>query len=203
MLALRSYFQHFSFKLFGIFVNISNKNPYLPQNRRDVDIIMKNTLITLLFIIPFFTFSQDFKIVEPNIDELKAEVKGTNYSDDVIYLFLTQNYDSIGKKREIIYYDYPDYSICSFNQDFEKGINYSIEQCKEGGGASISLVLPKTNRHSLVKWIEAIFKSSPMDIPHGWNKDKSKFGPTDNGAGCYFEIKETNENTIVKNYCGC
>ncbi|WP_053990045.1 hypothetical protein [Mangrovimonas sp. TPBH4] len=164
---------------------------------------MKNIFSTILFIIPILTFSQDFIIAQPNIDELKAEMKRTNYADDVIYLFLNLNYDSISKKREITYYDYLDYSICSFNQDFENGINYSIEQCKEAGGATISLVLPKTKRESLVKWIEGIFKSSPMDIQHGWNLDKSKFGPTDNGAGCYFEINETNENTLVKNYCGC
>ncbi|ESU20483.1 ArsR family transcriptional regulator [Flavobacterium enshiense DK69] len=31
-----SFFSTFSFKLLGIFVNISNKNPHLPQSRRDV-----------------------------------------------------------------------------------------------------------------------------------------------------------------------
>ncbi|ESU19466.1 hypothetical protein FEDK69T_31350 [Flavobacterium enshiense DK69] len=36
MFALLSYFSTFSFNLFGIFVNISNKNPHLPQSRRDV-----------------------------------------------------------------------------------------------------------------------------------------------------------------------
>ena len=164
---------------------------------------MKNIFAVILFLIPILTFSQNFKIAEPNVDELKAEIKRTNYSEDVIYIFLTRNYDSIANKRERIYYDYPDYSICSFNQDFENGINYSIEQCREAGGVSISLVLPKTGRQSLVKWIEGIFKSSPMDIEHGWNSDKSKYGPTDNGAGCYFEIKETDKNTIIENYCGC
>ena len=89
------------------------------------------------------------------------------------------------------------------NQEFENAIYYSIKQCREAGGTLIRLVLPKTNRQSLVKWIEGIFKSSPMDIKHGWNSDKTKFGPTDNGAGCYFEIKETKNNTIVENYCGC
>tara|TARA_R110002012_G_scaffold320721_1_gene545205 strand:+ start:825 stop:1319 length:495 start_codon:yes stop_codon:yes gene_type:complete len=164
---------------------------------------MKNIFVTLLLIIPILTFSQDFKIAQPNIDVLKAEMKQTNYADDVIYLFLTRNYDSIAKKSEIIYYDYPDYSICSFNQDFENGINYSIEKCREAGGTSNYLVLPKTDRQSLVKWIEGIFESSPMDIKHSWNLDKSKFGPTNNGAGCYFEIKETDKNTLVENYCGC
>lgn len=164
---------------------------------------MKNILVIILFLVPILTFSQNFKIAEPNVEELNAEIKRTNNSDNVIYLFLIRNYDSITKKREIIYYDFPDYNICSFNQDFENGINYSIEQCREAGGASISLVLPKTNKQSLVKWINGIFESSTMDIEHGWNSNETKFGPTDNGAGCYFEIKETDKNTIVENYCGC
>ncbi|MAN58345.1 MAG: hypothetical protein CMC08_00740 [Flavobacteriaceae bacterium] len=157
----------------------------------------------MTFSFPILIFGQNFKIEKPNVDELKAEMKRTNFADDVIYVFMNRNYDSIAKKREIINYDYPDYSICSFNQDFENGINYSIEQCKEAGGISISLVLPKTDRKSLTEWIELIFQSSPMDIEHSWNSDKSKFEPTDKGVGCYYEIKETESNTIVENYCGC
>ena len=152
---------------------------------------------------PILIFSQDFKIAKPNVDELKLEMKRTRYTKDVVYLYLNRNYDSIAKKREVIHYDYPDYSICSFNQDFENGINYSVEQCKEAGGISISIVLPKTDRQSLIQWIELIFQSSPMDIEHSWNSDKSKFRPTDDGVGCYYEIKETDANTLVKNYCGC
>ncbi len=164
---------------------------------------MKNTFSAILLLLPILIFSQNFKIAEPNVAELKAEMQRTKYAEDVIYLYLNQNFDSIAKKREVIYYNYPEYSICSFNQGFENGINYSIEQCKEAGGISVSLTLPKTDRQSLIKWIEGIFKSSPMDIEHGWNSDKSKFGPTDDGAGCYFEIKETDKNTMVENYCGC
>ncbi len=164
---------------------------------------MKYFFTPLFFLIPIFIFSQDFEIAKPKVEALKAEIKRTNYTKDAIYLYLTQNYDSIAQKQEEIYFDFPDYGICSFSQDFKNGINYSIQKCREAGGVSISLVLPKTNRQSLVKWIEGIFESSLMNIEHGWNVDKSKFGPTDNGAGCYFEIKETDKNTIVENYCGC
>tara|TARA_R110000751_G_scaffold94893_1_gene185294 strand:+ start:15522 stop:16016 length:495 start_codon:yes stop_codon:yes gene_type:complete len=164
---------------------------------------MKNIFAIIIFLFPIIIFSQNFKIAKPNATELNAEMKRTNFAEDVIYMYLNRNYDSIAKKREVIYYNYPDYSICSFNQNFENGINYSIEQCKEAGGISISLVLPKTDRESLNQWIELIFKSSPMDIEHSWNSDKSKFEPTDKGVGCYYEIKETESNTIVENYCGC
>lgn len=164
---------------------------------------MKNIIVKIFILIPILISAQEFKIAEPNVEELKAEMKRTKYAEDVIYLYLNRNFDSIAKKREVIYYNYPDFSICSFNQDFENGINYSIEQCREAGGISVSLTLPKTEKKSLVEWVERIFKSSPIDIEHGWNKDKSKFEPTDKGVGCYFEIKETERNTIVENYCGC
>lgn len=120
----------------------------------------------MFLLVPILTFSQYFKIAEPNVDELQAEIKRRNYSEDVIDLSLTRNYDSISKKQKRNYYDYPDYSICSFYQDFENGINYSIKQWRETGGASISLVIPKTDRLNLINWIEGIFKSSPMDIEH-------------------------------------
>ena len=58
-------------------------------------------------------------------------------------------------------------------------------------GITTKLTLPKTDKKSLIQWVELIFKSSPMDIEHGWNSEKTKFGPTDDGAGCYFKIKET------------
>ena len=157
----------------------------------------------MFLLVPILTFSQYFKIAEPYVDEFKAEIKRANYSQDIIDLSLTRNYDSISKKQKRIYYDYPDYSTCSFYQDFKNGINYSIEQQREAGVASISLVIPKTDRLNLINWIEGIFKSSPMDIEHNQNSDKSKYGLIDNGADCHFEIKETDKNTIMKNYCRC
>lgn len=42
-----------------------------------------------------------------------------------------------------------------------------------------------------------------MEIEHGWNSNKTKFGPTDDGAGCYFQITETEKHTEIDMYCGC
>jgi|SRR5690606_9111755 len=159
--------------------------------------------VLLILIFPILTFGQSFKLPEPNVKELKDKMVKSDYTKEVVYLYLIQNFDTISKKREIINYDYPDYSICSFNQNFENDINYSLEKCKEAGGLSVLLMLPKTDRQSLIKWIELIYKSAPMDIEHTWNSSKTKFGPTDEGVGCYFEIKETERNTLIENYCGC
>ncbi|APU09685.1 hypothetical protein A5M85_05120 [Cellulophaga lytica] len=165
---------------------------------------MKSSYIIILFLIfPIFGTAQNFELKKPNVEELNAELKKTNYSQDVTYLYLNRNYKTESEKLEIKKYDYPDYSICAFKQKFENGIVYSEEQCREAGGITTKLILPKTEKESLIQWVELIFKSSPMDIKHGWNSEKTKFGPTDNGAGCYFEIKETENNTEIDMYCGC
>ena len=165
---------------------------------------MKSRFTIILFlIIPIFGIAQNFELKKPNITELNVELKKTNYTQDVTYLYLKRNYKAESEKLEVKKYDYPDYSVCAFKQKFEHGIVYSEEQCREAGGITTKLTLPKTEKESLIQWIELIFKSSPMDIEHGWNSEKTKFGPTDNGVGCYFEIKEYENRTEIDMYCGC
>lgn len=165
---------------------------------------MRNIIAILTFSFPILIFGQNFKIKKPNIDELKAELQHNNFSDDAIYMFLKKQYDSIAEKKNVSHRRiFEETEICSFEQDFENGISYSMYNCSESGGMSISLMLPKTDRNSIIQWVELIYKSSPMDIEHGWNSEKTKFEPTYKGVGCYYEIKETESNTIVENYCGC
>ena len=165
---------------------------------------MKSRFLIILFLIfPIFGIAQNFELKKPNVAELNAELKKTNYTQDITYLYLNRNYKAESEKLEVKKYDYPDYSICAFKQKFEHGIVYSEEQCREAGGITTKLILPKTDNESLIQWIELIFKSSPMDIEHGWNSEKTKFGPTDDGAGCYFEIIETENSTAIDMYCGC
>ena len=165
--------------------------------------ITKRLLIFGLLISPLFSIAQKFELIKPNVEELNAELKKTNFTQDVTYLYLNRNYKAESEKMDIKKYDYPDYNICAFTQKFEHGIVYSEEQCREAGGITTKLTLPKTDKKSIIQWVELIFKSSPMDIEHGWNSEKNKFEPTDNGAGCYFEIKETENNTEIEMYCGC
>lgn len=160
-------------------------------------------ILIFLIAFPILSFSQAFRLLEPNTQKLNEELRKLNYSEDVIYLYLIHNYDSISRKLNVFRYDFPDYSVCAFDQEFANGIHYSIEQCKEAGGVAVSLVLPKADRKSVIKWVELIFESAPIDIEHGWNEDMTKFQPLDNGVGCYFEIKETANKTIIENYCGC
>ncbi|WP_299715133.1 hypothetical protein [uncultured Tenacibaculum sp.] len=165
---------------------------------------MKKRLAIILFLtLSIFGNAQSFKLKKPNVTKLKSELKKINYTQEATYLYLNQNYKAESEKLEVKKYKYPDYSICAFKQRFENGIVYSEEQCKEAGGISSKLTLPKTEKQSLIQWIELIFESSPMEMEHRWNSDKTKFGPTDNGVGCYFKISETKNNTKIDMYCGC
>ncbi|MEQ8474091.1 MAG: hypothetical protein RIC35_23045 [Marinoscillum sp.] len=148
-------------------------------------------------------FSQEFQLPELDHELLGKEYQKSGYAEDLIYIYLHTTFDSLEKKKEVIHYKYPNYSICSFNQNFQHEINYSIEQCGEAGGASVILVLPKTERRSVVNLINDLYEIDRTDIENEWNAEYTKFEPKDNGVGCYYEIIEKENATVIKNYCGC
>jgi len=160
-------------------------------------------LLLLLLVAPTLGIAQNFELRNPNVVELHVAMEKSNYTQEPTYLYLIRNYKVISEKTDLRKYNYADYNICAFTQTFEHGIVYSEEQCGETGGITTRLTLPKTERKSLIQWVELIYESLPMDIEHGWNSNKTKFGPTDDGAGCYFEITETEEHTEIDMYCGC
>jgi len=146
---------------------------------------------------------QNFILKDVNVDALKKEIKASKYSKEAMYTYFFNNYDTISEKKEVKHYAFPDYSICSFEQEFENGIHYFIESCTEGKGASIRIRLPKARQEAIVEWIENMYQTSPMDIKNGWNSDKTNFGPLDKGAGCYYEVKYEKVETHIKYHCGC
>ncbi|RZS90634.1 hypothetical protein EV197_3163 [Aquimarina brevivitae] len=157
----------------------------------------------MLVVIPVGVLAQNFELEQPNITKLKAQQEQSNYQQDVLYTYLLNNYKVSSDKTDVKMYDYSENMICAFTQEFENGITYTEAQCKEAGGKTITLTLPRTNKESLIQWIEAMFQSTGMDIKHSWNSEKTIYRPADEGAGCYYEIKETDMNTLVKIYCGC
>ena len=160
-------------------------------------------VVTLLLLMPVFAKAQHFKLIKPNIEALNTELEENKYSQNIVYLYLIKNYKTISEKYNTKKNNFPDYEVCAFNQKFEKNILYWEEQCGEATGIKSKLTLPKSDKASVIEWVEMIFNSSPMDIKHSWNTKQTKFGPTDDGAGCYFEIIETKTNTIIDMFCGC
>lgn len=146
---------------------------------------------------------EKFTFIEPNIIKLKKQVKSKQNSE-VIYNYLSNNYQPSGDKFELEYYDWDKSKICSFSQEFKTGIKYSVFECKEAGGITIELELPKISRKHLMNWIEKIYEVDKTDIESNiWKDNNSKFEPKEINPGCYYKIKEKDNSTLVELYCGC
>ena len=151
----------------------------------------------------FLVHNETFELVEPDIQELKQAHK-SNQETEVIYLYLSKYYTKSGKKFNIKYYDWNNSEICSFSQRFKPEIIFEVIQCKEAGGTSIKLKLPKMNRKKLMKWIEKIYEVNKMGVDQNvWKANNTKFEPKEVNPGCYYKIEEIKNATIVDLYCGC
>ena len=165
---------------------------------------MKNLIF--VFIFSSFTslfFGQDFNLIEPNIPKLKEQIS-SGRNTEIIFHYLTNNYKPTSDKYDLEYYDWDSSKLCAFTQEFENGIKYSVFECKEAGGISVDLELPKIKRTELMKWVEKIYEVDKMDIDQNvWKEDNSKFEPKEVNPGCYFKIEERESTTYVGLYCGC
>ena len=165
---------------------------------------MKNLI--LIFIFSSFSsliFGQDFKLTEPNILKLKEQIS-TEQNIEVIFNYLTNNYKPVTEKSDLQYYDWNKTKLCAFTQGFENAIKYSIFECKEAGGITVELELPKIQRTELMKWIEKIYEVDKMDVDQNvWKEENSKFEPKEASPGCYYKIEEKEKTTLIELYCGC
>lgn len=165
---------------------------------------MKIFLPTLLFVLfSNLIFGQSFKLIEPNISKLKEQIS-SGQNTKVIHHYLNNNYKLTSEKYDLEYYEWDKSMLCAFTQKFENEIKYSVFECKEAGGITLELELPKMERKELMKWIEKIYEVDKMDIDQNiWKEDNSKFEPTEANPGCYFKIEERARTTFVELYCGC
>ena len=144
-----------------------------------------------------------FYLDSPNIGKLKKQIE-EGKSTEVIYSYLTNNYQTFGEKYELEYYQWDNSKLCAFSQKFQNGITYSVYECKEAGGITIELKLPKINRKKLMKWIEQIYQVDKTDFDQNvWKENNTKFEPKEINPGCYYEIMEKKQITLVELYCGC
>ena len=163
---------------------------------------MKSFSFFLFLLLCFNSWSQQYSLKPVAVEDVKHYMKLTNNYES-IYCYLTLNYTATSEKLNTKTYDYSIDSVCAFTQKFSQNITYSLSQCDEEGGATVTLTLPKINKTSLKKWIEAIYASEGMDQTNYWNASNTTFKPAENEAGCYFEIKETKTHTTIERYCGC
>ncbi|MDF4204348.1 SH3 domain-containing protein [Maribacter sp. SA7] len=151
----------------------------------------------------YLTGDEIFTLKNPNVSILKGQLDSEQITE-VIYNYLSNNYHPVGEKFQLEYYDWDKSKICSFTQEFKTGIKYSLYECKEGGGITVELELPKTNRNNLMNWIEGIYEVDNSDIdPNVWKENNTKFEPKEINPGCYYKIEEKDNSTFVGLFCGC
>ena len=156
-----------------------------------------------LLVFPLVISAQNFELKKPNVEELKRKVELSKQTEEVIHLYFINNYKATSEKTKVKKLDFEDYSICSYEQTFENQIKYYVNECEEGGGISIKITLPKLEIRHLKTWIEEMYKAESSDIKNKWYSGKNIYGPINEEAGCYYEIKPKKNNWIIDIYCGC
>ncbi|MEL1242993.1 hypothetical protein AAEO56_01855 [Flavobacterium sp. DGU11] len=163
---------------------------------------IQKLMLLLVSVLPVLCHAQKFELKQPDIKKIVAAVKASEYTNDEMLIYLKQNYKTAekptGVKKDVEFENQP---ICSFKQKFEGGIEYFIDSCGESKGTNVLLTLPKTDTATLKKWIEKMYKVNGTEIKNVW--DGLIYRPEDEGAGCYYEIKQSKNKTVVEMYCGC
>ncbi len=149
-----------------------------------------------------FASGQDFKLAKPNISKLKEQIKDGTY--ETIYCYLINNYKRTSEKKDLEYYEWDSAGICAFNQIFDDKIKYSIWQCKEAGGVSVTIEFPKTESAELMNWIEMIYDVDTFDLERNvWKENNTQFEPKEMNSGCFYKIEDKENSTLVDLFCGC
>lgn len=129
-----------------------------------------------------------------------------NFIHDEIYFYLITHLDSAGTKKIIRADDF--YGPIEWEQEFKNGISYRYIRHPEIGNAGI-LQTTCTDKKDFIQVIQPVivYRSSceNCDNPtYSWNKDSTRYEPTEVVPGCYYEIKQNDQNFIsLEWYCGC
>lgn len=144
-------------------------------------------------------YSQKLKLVKPDTAYLKIQAKKGKYNKSLSYLYLEKYYNINSKKRNIQYSEWDKKNICSFSQEFNYGIKYYKWTCKEDGGITETITFPKMDVKEIQRLVNVLF----YDPQNNKWVSLLKYEPKDSGAGCYYEIVESNTDIKLKIYCGC
>ncbi|MEO0470596.1 MAG: SH3 domain-containing protein [Bacteroidota bacterium] len=137
-----------------------------------------------------------FQLFMPDTTELIGIKEAPNERQSEHLLYLKQYYQLAGAQDSVTLYDWSEKEVCAFVQDFEFGIHYRYENCSEEGGADEQIILPLTDLSIVRKWIEHSFYAAE----NVWTSETS-YEP--DGVGCYYEIIQQADRTVIDIYCGC
>ena len=147
--------------------------------------------------------AQEFQLITPDTDKIQQQLIDSDYQEEAIYYYLINNFKQVSGFYETKSFAWDTEALCSYAQDFEEGIRYTINECGESG-ADLKITFPKVKREKIMTWIEQIHSvyESENDT-NVWSDDHTTYQPSEMLPGCYYEIQETNYTTSVTIYCGC
>lgn len=156
-------------------------------------------------------YQKEFKLVWPDVSFIDSLKNDTIYeNDNLFYEYLKKNY-SASSKKNIGYSNYGD--SCTSIQEFNNQIIYTEDNgCSEEGGYQCEIHFPKIRTETARELMDILFdlKWEPISDTNTYNPKNAWVSDTKNepiegeGAGCYYEIEQTENRTIIKNtYCGC
>ena len=162
---------------------------------------MKLFIYLTLFLVFNFSYGQEFKLKPPNLEAIQKLDKASK--EPIFYLYFKHHYKT-RSQYDLVYDENYKGFLCSFVEDFEKGIVFYKNECSTNNdGLNITINLPKTTKESVIQWIEQMYKA--LDLigdTNVWNTVKTRYTPADFGAGCYFTIEEGKFYTDIKIYWG-
>lgn len=137
-----------------------------------------------------------FELHQPDTVSLYKTWKDQNYSDSKGYLYLTGYYQLAGPQDSVEYYGESQESICHFVQKFQYGITYSLSECSEEGGMQEKIIFPRVDDQIIHDFVNTLFFDP-------WNTWTTELKYEADGAGCYYNIVQSEEYTTIYIYCGC
>ncbi len=133
------------------------------------------------------------RLPKPTQEQIKNELveKGQNY--------LENNFKKIGDK--VIFDTYEACNgdcICSWEQQFGKGIKYKHDSCNENGFL-VTITFQGYDTSEIIRLVDTLFKTKG----NVWNKEKTKYEPKEDEPGCFYEIRQEKGVAILEYVCTC
>lgn len=121
------------------------------------------------------------------------------YTKDKAQIYLESNFRKVGTKLILEKFKVcTENCVCSWEQQFEKGIKYKYYDCHEAG-FNVRITFQGYDIKEISKLVDTLFKTDE----NVWNDEMTSYKPKDNGAGCYYEIRQENGVVILEYDCGC
>jgi len=157
----------------------------------------KGCFFLMIVLLAQIGVGQSFQLVEPDKDEIMEALTHVKERMSTAQMYLEKNYGAMGEPDSIVHYDDGSSPICAFQQTYQPNIMYKQEACMEVG-LNETLIFPKVSTEALHRFIDLLYS----DEENVWSTE-TIYEPKEGGAGCYYEIIQKEDCSIIDSYCGC